>query len=180
MVPPLRMKSSFLGLTLLATAVALVGVAACGKDTRPAADEPSQTAAAAAPMGAVEAEEPTPTAASRFEEESFILELRPKGSYTAGQPGQVEVVLSAKGAFKCNDKYPYKLALEESPGVKYPSRVLRQDAMTLKDKEAVLPVDLVPETSGAKTIAGRFSFSVCTDDRCLVERRDLTVGIDVK
>ena len=34
--------------------------------------------------------------------------------------------------------------------------------------------------TGKHTLAGQFAFSVCTDETCLMEKRDLTLVVDVK
>src|SRR5262245_38106729 len=50
----------------------------------------------------------------------------------AGQPGNAEIVLEPKGAFHCNENYPYRFKLAEPPaGVSYPSPVVGKDAMTI-------------------------------------------------
>ena len=166
-------KSSRGSVALVSVAMAAAVFVACSKESKPAAEAPAQ---ATAETGSAAAK----PAAAKFTEANFTLEMRPVGSYAAGEEGHVEVVLDAKGAFKCNDKYPYKLKLESTQGVKFPSAVVKKDSLTLAGKRAVMKVPFVPETAGQKRIAGRFSFSVCTEERCLIERRDLALAVDVQ
>jgi len=95
----------------------------------------------------------------------------------AGQPGTVEVVLAAKAPFHVNDKYPIKLKLKETPGVKYDNLVVGKDAVKLEPMKAVMPVSFTLDAAGKHTVAGQFAFSVCTEDKCLMEKRDLLLDV---
>jgi hypothetical protein len=170
----------------LAGSLALVS---CSKETptpeqpRPAqANAPGQAGPAARPAseGEPAANEPSAAASDRFKEANFELSIEPKGSYASGQEGKVEIVLQAKEPFHVNDKYPYKFKLRDSAGVKFASNVVKQDAVKLEKSRAVMSVAFVPESAGKKQIAGQFSFSVCTDEKCLIEKRELSLGVDVK
>ena len=168
---------------------------ACNKETPPAAEEPrsaedasgSPTTAAAlkpaegvTPAAAVtEAAGATTTAASKVSDPSFELTLQPKAGLKAGQAGNVEIVLVAKAPFHVNEKYPIKLKLKETPGLKYESLTLGKDAVKLETQRATLPIGLTPERAGKFTVAGQFAFSVCTDDKCLMEKRDLALDVSV-
>ena len=123
--------------------------------------------------------EPSAAAKARFDESNFDLKMQAKGSYKAGQAGSLEVVLDAKKPFKVNDKYPYKLKLAKSDGVKYPAPIVKKDSVKLEPQRAVMTVAFTPESAGKKKIAGQFSFSVCTDDKCLIEKRDLALDVQV-
>jgi hypothetical protein len=185
------MVASRLGVVVLGTCV-LFG---CSKETPPAAEEPrsasnaatpqappaaagagSAAPAAAAPPEAAAA----PTGAAKFSDTAFELSLdAPKVSVKAGQPGTVEVVLAAKAPFHVNDKYPIKLKLKETPGVKYENLVVGKDAVKLEAMKAVMSVNFTPDAAGKRTVAGQFAFSVCTEDKCLMEKRDLVLDVNV-
>ena len=163
----------------------------CNKETPPAAEEPRSASNAAAPLAAptaaqapgaaapAAAAEPAATGKPKVSGEGFDVSLEPpKASLKAGQAGSVEVVLLAKAPFHVNDKYPIKLKLKETPGVKYESLTIGKDAVKLEAMKAVLPVSFTPET-GKRTVAGTFSFSVCTEDKCLMEKQDLALELVV-
>lgn len=177
---------------------------ACSKETPPAAEEPRSASNAATPQApppgagaspapAVAAAapdgDPKHPAAAKFEEPEFDLSVSaPAGGLKAGQAGAVEVVLTAKAPFHVNDKYPIKLKLKETPGVKYENMVVGKDAVKLKRPAATpngdpiaatLPVSFTPE-AGKRTLAGSFAFSVCTADKCLMEKRDLALDVNVE
>jgi hypothetical protein len=162
----------------------------CNKETPPAAEEPRSASNAAAPQPAPNATEPAgapaaaaeaaPAGAAKFSDPAFELSLdAPKASLKAGQAGTVEVVLVAKPPFHVNDKYPIKLKLKETPGIKYQSLIVGKDAAKVEPMKAVMPVSFTPDGAGKRSVAGQFAFSVCTDDKCLMEKRDLALEINV-
>lgn len=120
------------------------------------------------------------TAAAKFQAEAFDVALVSVGSFKAGQPAQLEIQLSAKSPYKCNDKYPYKFKAKPTPDVEFTEPVVRMEKGKLTKMTFTLPIAFTPKTSGAKSVEGQFSFSVCTEDRCLVERRDLKLAINVE
>lgn len=167
---------------------------ACSKETPPAAEEPRSAsnaaspqaapaaadAASAAPAAAAPAEAAAaPTGAPKYTDAAFDVSLEaPKTALKAGQAGNVEVLLVAKAPFHVNDKYPIKLKLKETAGVKYDNLTVTKDAAKVEAMKATMPVAFTPE-SGKRTVAGTFSFSVCTEDKCLMEKRDLALDVNV-
>ncbi|HEY3255163.1 MAG TPA: hypothetical protein VGJ91_14485 [Polyangiaceae bacterium] len=173
--------------------VALGGLSACKNQAPPAAEataaEPAPpapvaaSAAAAAPAPAPAAADPAPpaaAAASKYSEAPFDVEIQPKGAYTSGQAGTAEIVISAKPPFHANDKYPYKFKLNEAPGLKFANLVVDKDAVKVEKTRATLSVALTPESAGKHTVSGKLFFSVCNEDQCLVEKRDLALDINAK
>jgi hypothetical protein len=174
----------------LGYALLLTSLLGCNKETPPAAEEPRSASNAAAPQGAPAAQaanapaaaapEAAPAAAAKVTDPAFELSLdAPKTSLKAGQAGTVEVVLLAKAPFHVNDKYPIKLKLKETPGIKYESLVIGKDAAKIEQMKAVVPVSFTPDGAGKRSVAGQLAFSVCTDDKCLMEKRDLALEVNV-
>jgi len=175
--------------------LSLVSATGCNKEAPPTAEEPRSPAspaearpaetksaaeltAAAMPAAAPPADQAAATAASsKVRESNFELSMTPQGAYKVGQTGEVSVLLEAKAGFKVNDKYPYKFKVKETKGVKFPAMVVGKDAVKLEEKRATLPVQFTPEAAGKHSIGGQLSFSVCTDDKCLIEKRDLALEI---
>jgi hypothetical protein len=133
--------------------------------------------AQAAPMAAQAA--PAAPAASKYSEAGFDLVLQPKGAYAGGQAGEAEVVLTAKAPFHVNDKYPYKFKLKEAPGLRFANLVIGKESVKLEPMRATVPVAFTPD-AGKHTLAGQLSFSVCTADQCMIEKRDLALEIEAK
>lgn len=165
--------SSWFPVALMALGVAAALLGCKKESTSLAAEQASQQAVA--PAAAAKA------SADRFDEAAFALKIVPDGTYEAGKPGKVQIELLAKSGFKCNDQYPYKFKAKESPGIEYESPVIKKDRLRLDGKsKAVMTVGFTPKSAGKKTVAGQFAFSVCTEEQCLVERRDLALDVNVK
>jgi hypothetical protein len=110
--------------------------------------------------------------------EGFSVHMQAAPGTVAGKPSSAEVVLKAQAPFHCNDKYPYKLALDPTPGVSYPEQTVRNIA--IGEQSSTLAVPFTASAPGKHTLSGQLSFSVCTDDKCLVEKQKVSVTIDVK
>jgi len=148
------------------------------------ADTPARAADTLAPAAAASAAPGTPTpegaGSSRYDEPKFDLTAQPSGSYAAGQEGAVEIVLNAKPPFHANQQYPYKFKAKEAAGVKFAQPVLGKDAAKLEAQRVTMRVPFTPDGAGKRTVSGQFAFSVCTDETCLMEKRDLALVVDVK
>jgi hypothetical protein len=145
-------------------------------DTKPAALQAtgSDATTASPPTAAAQA------GASRYDEANFTVVARPSGEYAAGKEGAFEIVLDAKPPFHTNQQYPYKFKAKEGPGVKFPQPVVGKDAAKLETQRLTMRVPFTPDGAGQRTVSGQFAFSVCTDETCLMEKRDLAVVVDVK
>ncbi len=171
--------------------VLLLSLSACKNQAPPAPEasaeaapsQPSGASAATVPAAAPGADSgaaaPAAPAASKYNETAFDLELQPKGEYASGKAGEADIVLNAKAPFHVNQQYPYKFKLKESPGVTYPNMVVGKDAVKLEPARATVPVAFTAD-AGKHTVTGQLSFSVCTDDKCVIEKRDLALEIVAK
>lgn len=132
------------------------------------------TAAANAPQALAK------PAGPRVSEENFDLALLAEGPFQVGKASRASVVLDAKSPFKINDKYPYKFKHKPSAGLSYPALVVGSEQIELQPKRATLPIEFTPQKPGRHSLAGQFVFSVCTEEKCLIERRDLAIAIDIQ
>lgn len=180
----LSVSGSISGLLLLCGLCCLSG---CKNQPPPAAEataaEPAPLAPAA-PSAATAAPAPADPAAapaaSQYSEAPFDVVIQAKGAYSTGQAGGAEILITAKPPFHANDKYPYKFKLNEAPGLKFANLVVDKDAVKVEKTRATLSVAFTPESAGKHTVSGKLFFSVCNDDQCLVEKRDLALDIDSK
>lgn len=167
----------FVGMASGAVSLALFGCdepaaqAAKGQAAEPAAQE------AEGPKTATEQTAPTP-AASSYEEDAFTLTLSPPKAIVAGKEAEFVIELSARGGYKVNDEYPIKFQVAEAKGVVAKKTTVRKEDGKVETKTAQLPVVVTVEKPGKATVAGKLSFSVCTEERCLIEKRDLSVSVD--
>lgn len=175
------MKSRLLG--VLFVSLSFLG---CSKETPPSAEQPRT---AASPPKSTEGDKPatdtpkpdnggeTPApaanAGSKVDEANFALAFSGKSAFKAGEKGEAEIVLEAKAPFHVNDKYPYKFKLADGS-------VVSKDNVKLEHMKATMTVPFTPDGAGKKKISGVFHFSVCTEDKCMIEKRDLALDVDVK
>lgn len=169
---------------LLALSLALT---ACSKDAPPVAEEPRTAAAAKpeAPAPGPEAPgEPAPSApqpaAATVKEASFELTLSASGAAAPGKRAELTLVLVSHPPFKVNQEYPFKLQLAEAEGVQFDENPVTKARVRLEKEKATMTIGFTPAGPGTKTIAGKFSFSVCTEDKCLIEKRDVALDVEVR
>jgi len=111
-------------------------------------------------------------------EEAYSTWLQATSPVKAGAPVQLEAVLVAKPPYHCNPEYPHKLKLNAPPaGLAYPEETVR--GMKVTPERSVLAFPVQAQSAGKPTVSGTLSFSVCTAERCMVEKRDLSLALDV-
>lgn len=153
--------------------------------TQPGATAKAPTAATASanvkggdPKNPAETE-PKTTKGQNVASAGFSAWLQGSGSFKAGEQGAVTVVLVSKAPYHCNDKYPYKFKLDPpAAGLSYPQSVVRGAQIT--PQRTTMSVPFLASAAGKATIAGELSFSVCTEERCLIEKQHLAVTVDVQ
>lgn len=94
-----------------------------------------------------------------------------------GKMATLTVHLEPQSPFKSNDKYPYRFTINESKGVT-PSSSSSTGAAVAPDK-TTLRVPFRAEQVGTATLGGTFAFSVCTPEKCLIERASLVSTFEV-
>jgi hypothetical protein len=111
-------------------------------------------------------------------EEPFSVWLQAVSPVAAG-PATVEAVLVAKPPYHCNAEYPHKFKLGAAPaGLSYPEATVKGAQVTAE--RSVLRIPVQAQSPGKATVSGTLQFSVCTEERCLVEKRDLSLNLEVK
>jgi len=147
----------------------------------PASSAETPAPAIAVTSAAPEAPPPPPVESPKQTGQAFSVWLQSSGRYTAGQQGIVEAVVVPKGEFHCNQEYPYKfVASAGSSGVTYPKPTLRAEGVSVSPTRAVMRIPFVPQNAGEAKVGGTFHFSVCTDQQCVVEKRDVSVTVKVQ
>lgn len=118
-------------------------------------------------------------AQAAYHESAFDVVIRPMPPFAAGKPGVVEVELAAKGDYHMNDTYPYRFKTHAAEGVAYGAATYSKDAMKLEATKGTMRLEVTPASPGEKSVSGLFLFSVCSAERCLVEKRELTAKLAV-
>lgn len=94
-----------------------------------------------------------------------------------GRDATVTVHLEPQAPFKSNDKYPYRFTVGNVEGASAPSAAVTAASVT--PTRTTLRFPITAKSVGRGSIAGTFSFSVCTEAKCLVERAPLVLGFEV-
>jgi hypothetical protein len=194
----LGMKGKRAGRAALVVAAGLLVAPGCDKQAAPPTPAPEREPVAAAPQKPEPPApaEPAPAApppapppepppaqvvSPKVGEATYSVWMQSSGRYKAGQQGVVEVVLVPKGEFHCNDQYPYKMKLGAAPaGVSYPTPVVRTEGLSVSPSRTVMRVPFVADSAGEARVAGKFYFSVCTSQQCVMDSRDLSVSVKVE
>jgi hypothetical protein len=156
---------------LLVAALACFGCKGSSTPPNPAPDS----------LGTTPEAKPAGPVMGKLDEKNFSVVMQSSGPYKAGEQGNVEVVLEPKGAFHCNQEYPYKMKLAAAPaGVTYPMAVVKTENVTVTPERAVMKVPFVAEKAGEAKLTGNFYFSVCTSEQCVIENRELAVMVKVE
>ncbi len=113
-----------------------------------------------------------------YNEEAFQLSFEAPPAGKVGVPLTLKVVLVAKNGYKVNDEYPIKFKFDENAGVKAAKDTVRKEDAKLEKMRVEMPMQVTIAGAGATSVSGRLSFSVCTEERCLIEKRDLKVNVN--
>lgn len=165
-------------LTLVSTSVAVVAFGlAC--DRTPGAAAAPADAPAAAP------------AESKFDTNSYTLEIKPVGKYKKGEEGTFQIVLKTKPGYHVNEEYPTRFTAADAAGVKYAQAKLHKakdgaafafaDCSEKKDEKCTLTITVkfTPEQSGNVKVGGELNAGVCNKDSCLTEKKTLELSVPV-
>ncbi|MBX3184380.1 MAG: hypothetical protein KF915_17255 [Polyangiaceae bacterium] len=122
---------------------------------------------------------PGAAAPQAHQSDTFELSLEVP-SAKVGEPTNATVVLLGKAPYKCNDKYPYRFKPQASPALSFPDGAPLGEGTVVSAEEVRLQVPFTPTQPGDHRLSGQVSFSVCTADRCLIERRELSAVVRVQ
>jgi hypothetical protein len=149
----------------------LLTLAACTKDAPP---RPPAAPAPAPTLG-------------ESSSDSYSVSLNPRAPYATGKEASAVITVNAKTGFHVNPDYPAafkvvgseKVRFEQehiklTAGTKTPCADKAEDSCTVE-----FPLVMTPEQGGAAKIAGVVSFSVCSPDKCLIQKVPLTLPIVV-
>ena len=95
-----------------------------------------------------------------------------------GESVEVLIELVPTSGYKVNLEYPIKFAFVDGEGVTAEPNVLKKEQATLDKTRAVLKGKVKLSQAGERALGGKLSFSVCTEERCLIEKRDLRVTLN--
>lgn len=99
-----------------------------------------------------------------------------------GKEGALRVVVSGKNGFKFNKDFPIKLELTAPPeGLSAPKLLLKRDDGKLDaDGKFTFLVPLLASKAGEFSLEATLKFSVCNDDKCVVQRQTLRAKVTAR
>lgn len=155
----------------VATWVVPLTLGAC--QSRPESSPAAAREQVQTPVPASPADAPAPL--DQIDAESFHLRWSSPETVPVGATGRGELVLTAKPPFKCNQEYPFKLKLKAAGLEPAAAEVTKAD-MQVTEGRVTAPVVFKTSRANEPWMEATFAFSVCTDDRCLIEHQTLRLG----
>jgi hypothetical protein len=156
-----------------------LATAACGKDSH----------AASRGQEAVVPSQPAGDCSHTACGSNFFLDAAPVGDCVQGARCEVAVKLVATGDYHINEDYPYKLKVEDVPGVDFlgtdaaGKTTFSKGATDWKrsdEKSGVMTIGFRSVQKGAASVGGTFKLSVCSAANCQLEQQPVKVAVTVK
>jgi hypothetical protein len=138
------------------------------------APSPSHAADAEGPSGRVAA-----LATTKVEGDQYLVQIEPP-ALRLGDPGALTVSIEGKAPFKFNREFPTRLELGTAPdGLEFPKPLLKRGDGALDDagKVFTFKAPIVAKRAGDFAVEATLKFSVCNDDKCVVQRQTLRTTI---
>ncbi len=107
------------------------------------------------------------------ESEAFLVRWTGPEKVNVGKEFLTKVALKAKAPFKVNQEYPIKIKLNEGAGLSNQGKATDKQSLQLKKNSATLGIKLKATKPGPVSLTGTLYFSVCTENRCLIEKQPL-------
>ena len=141
--------------------IAVVILAACGGGQAPAAETHAASEAN--------------TAAPEAGTEPFRVEVAPPASCVAGSACEARIELTALGAYKVNEEYPFRFVADADLAVPVDGGSFELTGA----KTGTMTVRLRPAAAGSERVTGVFKLSVCTPDKCEIEEPKIAFDLQV-
>ena len=150
------------------TGIAFAAASGCSKSE--AAPAPAKDAPA------------TVVGAAKVDKDQYIVEMKASGACSAGKECKAEITLASKGEFHINDKYPIKFKAPDSPpeGLTFTKSIVKREDGTFEAKKGSLPIAFTIDWPAKMKVSGTFSFSVCSDANCVMDKVALEVDVEAK
>ena len=131
---------------------------------------------------------PAPPAEKKTEEKNYELSMTSPALKAGQESSAATITVTAISGFHVNPEYPVSFRPEGSEAVKFSGERVALTAATktpcaakAEDSCKVeFPLPLTPEKAGAGKVAGIVAFSVCSEDKCLIEKVPLSLALKVE
>jgi hypothetical protein len=140
-----------------------------------------QVAPAATSAEVKTAEQPASSSGqAKYDESAFGLEITASNAMKSGGQGVVSVALSAKAPYHVNAEYPHRFKVLSAKGASVVSPTVTVDSSKLTPARLTLDVPVSLTQAGSGEVLGEMAFSVCTSEKCLMEKRTLRASLTVE
>ena len=148
----------------------------------PTPDDPPNAAAAVQVRMTAQApaEMAGPPPRAKYEEPQFTLSLAAPPDVTKGSTAVLSVVLVAKPPFHVNEEYPHRFRVITARGLSTPAKTIQRDSAKVTKSRLEMSIPVTLGTDESYRLDGEMGFSVCTDEKCLMEKRPLTIEFGQK
>ncbi len=109
---------------------------------------------------------------------SFSVSLQVPGVFKVGTPGALQALLTVKAPYHVNAEYPHRLEMQPGGAVAFEKSRIGREAAQIQPDRMSIPVTLTVSQPGRHTVAGTLSFSLCTAEKCVMEKRPVTATIE--
>jgi hypothetical protein len=155
------------GILWAASLMATVGTLACRRE-----DTGNQTVNQALAQEKLTAE-PNAAGKAAYAEAEFDLSLSAPAKLSHGQAGELVVVLTPKTPFHVNLEYPHRFKVSLKKSLSTPSDTFQRNSAKVTESRMELAIPVTLGEAGPYELEGELSFSVCTNEKCLMEKRVL-------
>ncbi|HMA93143.1 MAG TPA: hypothetical protein VKP30_10680 [Polyangiaceae bacterium] len=131
---------------------------------------------AQAPTGDV----PAPRGQAKYDEPQFSLSVVAPTDATKGATAGLNVVLVAKPPFHVNEEYPHRFRVIAARGLSTPAKMIQRDSAKVTKSRLEMAVPVTLDNEGPYGLDGEMGFSVCTNEKCLMEKRPLSIEFGPK
>jgi len=117
---------------------------------------------------------------SKIEQPAYTVAWLAPGPYMKDKEQASEIVIEAKAGYHVNQEFPLQFKpVEGADGISYKGPIGRENAK-IQEAKAVVTVAFTPTRTGKVKLAGTLTFSVCSDQTCLREKKNLEVAANVQ
>lgn len=120
-----------------------------------------------------------PASRARFDESAFSLSIASKSPAQRNQPTELTIALAAKAPYHVNQEYPHRFKVLVTHGLTTSSTVIQRDAEKVTPDRLELLIPISVGQDAPFSLEGEMSFSLCTDEKCLMEKRRLSTTLEV-
>ncbi len=116
----------------------------------------------------------------RWTGDGFVVTAITADQPVAGAAVDVRLELTPSGGYKVNEEYPIAVEIVAPADVAAAKTKLGKADATVRHERAVFRLALTPRTAGAKQVALKLRFALCTDTTCEPRKHAVDLKLDVK